>query len=367
MAIAMTTVYLRDILEPKKNNLTLLRLLAALAVVVSHAVFLRTGNHADEIFSTASAYNLGAHAVNVFFVISGLTVAASFERSQSAVQFLTARLIRILPGLIVCSALLVAMGIIVTDCKPIDYLADSRVWKYFFKTVSLSTGSAELPGVFSGNPYPAVVNASLWTLKFELSCYVLLALAGALNLFKRTFLTWFLPVTFLLASAFLIYRFGGHGDQVEQFARFWLCFSLGVGLFVFRDTIKISWCLGFFLAALMSVMLGTAWDRLISPVAVGYNAILLSSIRLPGLRSFTNKVDLSYGVYIFSWPISQTLLHAMPDISTSTLIFSSCGLAISVAFLSWNFVERPALSGRQCIMNFLSASQTRLSRRNAVV
>lgn len=366
----MTAIYLRDILDPKKNNLTLLRLLAALAVVISHAAFLRTGNRADEIFSTAGAYNLGGHAVNVFFVISGLTVAASLERSQSAVQFLSARLIRVLPGLIVCSAMLVAMGIVATNCTPVEYLTDARVWKYFFKTVSLSTGSAELPGVFSGNPYPAVVNASLWTLKFEMFCYILLALAGALNLFKRAFLTWLLPVAFLLASAFLIYRFGSQGDQFEQFARFWLCFSLGVGMFVFRNNITISWCLGFFLAALMVVALGTAWDRVISPVAVGYSAILLSSIPLSGLRSFTNKVDLSYGVYIFGWPISQTLLHTMPGMSTLSLIFASCGLAMSGAVLSWNLVEKPALSRRHKIMSFsrdlIIASRARLSRRNAM-
>ena len=364
----MTTALLQDILEPKKNNFTFLRLLAALAVVVSHAVFLRTGNKADEIFSSASVYNLGDHAVNVFFVLSGLTVAASLERSQNAMQFLTARLIRIFPGLIVCTALLVALGIIVTECNPVAYLADARVWKYFLKTMSLSTGSAELPGVFSTNPYPAVFNASLWTLKFELLCYIVLASAGALNLFNKAYLTWLLPAGFLLSSAFLIYRFGGKADQFEQFARFWLCFSLGVGLFAFRNRIKISWSLGFFLAALMSVTLGTAWDRVISPVATGYGAVLLGSIPLPGLRSFTNKVDLSYGVYIFSWPISQTLLFTMPDISTSSLIISSCGLAISAAVLSWNLVEKPALDARYWIMGFfrnlVSSWRTLLIRRN---
>lgn len=365
----MTTVFLRDILEPKKNNFTILRLLAALAVVVSHAVFLRTGNKADEIFSGASVYNLGDHAVNVFFVLSGLTVAASLDRSQDPLQFLTARLIRIFPGLIVCTALLVIFGIIVTECNPVAYLADARVWKYFLKTMSLSTGSAELPGVFSTNPYPAVVNASLWTLKFELLCYFLLASAGVLNLFKKAYLAWLLPIGFLLSSAFLIYKFDGKADQFEQFARFWLCFSFGVGLFVFRNTIKISWSLGFFLAALMSVTLGSAWDRVISPVAAGYGAVLLGSVPLPGLRSFTNKVDLSYGVYIFSWPISQTLLFAMPDISTSGLVISSCGLAISAAVLSWNLVEKPSLDARHWVMhvtrNLINSWRARPIDRNA--
>lgn len=351
----MTTVLLNDILDPKRNNFTLLRLLAALAVVVSHAVFLRTGNKADEIFAGASVYNLGDHAVNVFFVLSGLTVAASLDRSGSSVHFLIARLLRIFPGLIVCTALLVTVGIVVTECSPVAYLADARVLKYVLKTVSLSTGAAELPGVFSNNPHPSVVNASLWTLKFELLCYVLLASAGAFNLFRKRYLNWLLPIGFLLSGGFLVQRFGGLADPVEQMARFWLCFSIGVGFFVFRSSIRISWIFGFFLVALMAATLGTAWDRVISPVATGYAAVLLGSVPLPGVRQFTNKVDLSYGVYIFGWPISQTLILTVPGITTATLIIASCGLALSVAVLSWHLVEKPSLGARTWIIDFVGA------------
>lgn len=351
----MTSVFLNDMLDPKRNNFTLLRLLAALAVVVSHAVFLKSGNKADEIFSSISVYNLGDHAVNVFFVLSGLTVAASLDRSNNAVHFIVARLIRIFPGLIICTAFLVTWGLIVTECTPIEYFADVRVWKYLFKTMSLATGSAELPGVFVGNPHPSVVNASLWTLKYELLCYVILAAVGAVGLFKRSYLIWLLPSGLFLSAGFLIFRFGGQADPIEQFVRFWLCFSIGVGLFVFRDKIKVSWSSGFFLVALMSVTLGTAWDRVISPLATGYCAVLLGSLPVPGLRSFANRVDLSYGVYIFGWPISQTMLFWKPDITIAQLIFWSGGLSLFFAVLSWNFVEKPSLSLRSRIAGSVNA------------
>ena len=81
----MSSVLLKDMLDPKHNNFTLLRVVAALAVVVSHAVFLKTGKKVDEIFAGASVYVLGDHAVNVFFVLSGLTVAASLDRSRDIV------------------------------------------------------------------------------------------------------------------------------------------------------------------------------------------------------------------------------------------------------------------------------------------
>lgn len=91
----MNPVLVAQILDPKQNNFNLLRLLAAAAVVISHAVFLRSGSKADEIFSGINHYDLGAHAVNVFFVLSGLTVAASWARSRSTVEFLVARGLRI--------------------------------------------------------------------------------------------------------------------------------------------------------------------------------------------------------------------------------------------------------------------------------
>jgi peptidoglycan/LPS O-acetylase OafA/YrhL len=117
-----------QILDPKQNNLNLLRLFAAATVVVSHAVFLRSGNKADEILAGVTYYNLGDHAVNVFFVLSGLTVAASLARSSSITEFLIAQALRIFPALAACALLLIFVGALVTICTPAQFLADTRVW-----------------------------------------------------------------------------------------------------------------------------------------------------------------------------------------------------------------------------------------------
>lgn len=343
-------MHVRDILAPERNNFTLLRLLAALAVVVAHAVFLRSGNKADDVFVGASVYRLGDHAVNVFFVLSGLTVAASLSRSNDVVRFLTARALRIFPGLIVCTAALVVLGMAVSACGPLEYLADASVAKFFLKTVSLSTGAGELPGVFESNPYPSVVNASLWTLKFEMLCYVLLALASLTRLFDQPKMALLLPAGWFVAAAFLIQRFGGPADQAEQFARFWLSFSFGVGLFVFRDRIPVSWVAGAGLAAMVWISLGSGVERVLSPIATGYGALLLGSLPLPGLREFTNRTDLSYGVYIFGWPISQTLVFSMPQITASALVVQTAILAAALAWLSWQFVEKPSLKARDFLL-----------------
>jgi peptidoglycan/LPS O-acetylase OafA/YrhL len=349
----MSSTYLSDILESKSNNFTLLRLLAALAVVVSHAVFLLSGNKSDETFSGVSVYTLGDHAVNIFFVLSGLTVAASLDRSRNTVNFLIARMLRIFPALIVCTGLLILLGIVIAECGPGHYLSDTRVAKYFLKTVSLISGSAELPGVFTNNPHPLIVNASLWTLKFEVLCYVLLTGLGALGLIKKPTLIWFLPATWLIAGSLLWYRYGGHGDPFEQMARFWLCFSYGVGLFVFHDRIKLSWVIVIALASLHWLVLATAWERIIAPFVIGYAAIWLGSLPITKLREYTNTNDFSYGVYIFGWPISQTLLFATPQIGVLTLIALSIVISLVLAALSWHLVEKPSLRLRGLCSTFI--------------
>ena len=343
-----------SILDPKLNNFTFLRLLAALAVVVSHAVFLRSGNKADEIFSAASVYNLGDHAVNVFFFLSGLTVAASLDRSGSTVKFMIARTLRIFPGLIACTGLMVLLGIAVTDCPARQYLMDTHVLKFIFATASSSSASTGLPGVFAANPHPSIVNAPLWTLKYELLCYLALALIAALNLFERTRLAWLLPIGWVLTGAFLLYRFEQHPTVADNVARFWFTFSLGVGSFVFRDRITLSWVVGIAMVALMWITLDTGSERLMSPIATGYVALLLGSMPLPIVREFSNRTDLSYGVYIVGWPISQTLVWLSPGIGTIHLVSASIVFALGLAALSWHLIEKPSLRVRGAFESLFS-------------
>jgi peptidoglycan/LPS O-acetylase OafA/YrhL len=343
---AVNPVFLKDILDPKQNNFTLLRLLAALAVVVSHAIFLKSGNKADEIFAGSSVYVLGDHAVNVFFVLSGLTVAASLDRSKDIVSFLVARMLRIFPGLIVCTVALVIFGIAISDYSAIKYVTDTHVITYVLKTISLGTTSAELPGVFASNPHPSVVNGSLWTLKFEVVCYLLLALLSAVGLLEKRRASLLLPAVGIVASAFLLYRFGGHADSFEQLARFWLCFSFGVGLFVFRDHVRISVFQALFLVALTWMVLGAGIERAVSPIATGYAVLLLGRIPLGKLRAFSNRNDISYGVYIFGWPISQSLIHFYPNLNAWALLVLSAAITSAIAYVSWHWIEKPSLRAR---------------------
>ena len=364
----MNPVLVAQILDPKQNNFNLLRLLAAAAVVISHAVFLRSGSKADEIFSGINHYDLGAHAVNVFFVLSGLTVAASWARSRSTVEFLVARGLRIFPALAACAFVLILLGVLVTACTPAQFLADTRVWQYGLKTLLLGSAATGLPGVFTANPHPSVMNASIWTLKYEVACYVVLALVGFVGVLNKHRFAWLLAASWAIAGGFLFSRFGCDAAPIYQVARLWLCFSFGVGLYVFRDHIPLSITGVLALGFAFWMARGTGWERIVSLFATGYGAVWLAKVSTGRLRELTNQIDLSYGIYIFGWPITQTLILTWPTIGTLALVTASLILAVSVALPSWFLIERPALRSRGLVVSLLRScfSQIAKPRRASV-
>lgn len=119
----------------------------------------------------------------MFFALSGLLVAGSFERCKTIGLFIGLRAIRIYPALIVevfLSALL--LGPLLTEYSWSKYFSDIQFWQYLLNV----TGHIHylLPGVFLNNPIPDTVNGQLWTVPYELICYIFLivaALAGVLN------------------------------------------------------------------------------------------------------------------------------------------------------------------------------------------
>lgn len=349
-----------DILDPKQNNFTLLRLLAASAVVISHAVFLHSGHKADEILSSITYFNLGDHAVNVFFVLSGLTVAGSLARSPSISEFIVARGLRIFPALGACALLLVLVGAIVTACTPTQFFSDTRVWRYGMNTLLLGSAATGLPGVFGENPHPSVMNASIWTLKYEVACYLLLAFVGWFGFITKRRFIWLFGFSWAIAGGFLFIRFGYDATPIDQAVRFWWCFSLGVGFYVFRNQIILS---AFGVAAVVALFwftIGSPLERVVSLFATGYAVVWFAKLPIGHLRDLTNRIDLSYGIYIFGWPITQTLILVQPSINVWLLTLLSLMLAMTVAIPSWLLIERPVMRARKTITTSIEARIDRL-------
>ena len=164
-------------LDMRDNAFDTIRLIAALLVIVSHA-FPLTGNLDDPLdWLSGGQASLGHLAVCIFFLISGYLIPASLDRG-TLVRFARKRALRIMPGLVaavlVCAFIL---GPLVTAMPRSEYCGAYTTWTFLGNAAFLPVGF-ELPGVFTGNPSPNA-NGSLWSLNYEVACYVMVPLTFA--------------------------------------------------------------------------------------------------------------------------------------------------------------------------------------------
>jgi peptidoglycan/LPS O-acetylase OafA/YrhL len=334
-------------LKPDQNSFGVIRLALAFAVLVSHAFFLKHATVDAEPLLTWTGYTLGQHAVQGFFILSGILVAQSLMRSGSVKDFARARALRIFPGLIVC-VLVTALiaGPLVSTLTVDDYFRSKVLATYLAKTVLLITGSAPLPGVFEAHVASGAVNTSLWTLKYEVLCYVGLAILAALAMRTRRQTMVLYGAAAVWVAAMLVDRpslvvGAGLLDTIQYFALF---FGAGVAAYALRQYLYLS-------ALVMLPLIAVAWSARQTAVSeVAYAALLtygicwIGSLSFGRATTFTRDQDYSFGLYIYAMPVSQLILHFHPAIDVLGLIVTTTCLTLPLACLSWNLIEHPAIA-----------------------
>lgn len=344
-------------LEPEENNFGLIRLGLALAVLVSHAFYLKSGQARAEPLTGWTGHSLGEHAVQIFFFLSGLMVAQSADRSASLLRFAVARSLRIFPGLIVCVLLTaIVLGPFVTALDAAAYITAPELRSYILKTVTLTTGLAPLPGVFSNVPAAGVVNMSLWTLKYEVLCYAGLAVAAGAGMFRPNRGKW--PAVLLSLFMVLIFLKSRSGTEpytaAENVRYFALFFATGVLAYLIRDHLPLHYALLAGLGVCFWLALGTRLSELASAAFLGYAALTAAALPLGPMRAWANRHDLSFGVYIYACPMQQLIVERAPDLPVALQIVLAIAAVAPLAFASWTLVERPALAKRNSMSDWLS-------------
>lgn len=332
-------------LSGRDNNLNLIRLIAAMAVLISHAFPIAVGAGTAEPFEVQTGLSLGGHAVAVFFVLSGLLIARSFDRAGSRLRFVTARVMRLFPGLAVVLVLTVLAGAAVTTLDVTAYLTDPATILYVPRNLSLYFLQYSLPGVFEDNPMGAAINGSLWTLFYEVVCYIGVFILGVLGVLRRR--GAFTVVFALLSAAFLVSLewepASGLAYRLDLLAHLAFPFALGILAYVWRDRLLID----FRIAALLWLLpILAMWSDLLLPaimVALGYSTIWFGFAVKGPLLAYNRIGDYSYGLYIYAFPVQQTLVHFSSEMTPLENILLAAPITAFLAALSWFLVERRAL------------------------
>jgi len=64
----------------------------------------------------------------------------------------------------------------------------------------------------------------------------------------------------------------------------------------------------------------------------------------PVFRQITKGNDLSYGIFLYAFPVQQALSATLgPQIGPWGNFIAPLAICIGLAYLSWNLIERPTL------------------------
>lgn len=341
----------------KDNNYNLLRILAALAVLVAHSFPLALGTGQQDPIHMGHGMTPGTVGVDLFFIASGFLVCSSLMSRQSAFDFVVSRFLRIFPGLLVMNLIMVfIVGISVTTLGALDYLSSPSVyWHLFANSTLVYRISYTLPGVFIDAPYASVINGSLWTMPVELKMYGAL-LASWLMLRMAGFdqSRHFAKMCLMLAiSSGAVHLLGLYTPlPAEKFTRLFFMFFSGAAFFLFRDRIRLKGGVALCWLLACGILLWQG-QQLFFPcynLGVAYAAFCFAYLPDGVIRRFNTLGDFSYGVYIYAWPTQQLIAVSVPGISPTALALTSACVVGLLASLSWYWVEKPALKQKERLM-----------------
>lgn len=310
------------------NNFNLLRLIFAVAVVYAHS-FALLGLDVPHFFGRG----IGNIAVHGFFVISGYLITDSFMRNPSVLVFSWNRALRIAPGLVIA--------------------------------ILFSGYVAKLCGGYEANPVKNIVNGPLWTLTWEVVCYIGVALLGVMGVLNRAAMPTFFAVSWIVYLSNL----GNLSSFYAVIVPMLMMFVSGIFLQVAKGSIALKkavfpallvlvFC---FNSSLAEAVVGFVKDDFVflwgasltteEVVRVAYLAafpIVVVYVCIELKYFLSAREDISYGVYVYGWPIAQAIVYFCIvngfSLTPAWLFVIGMLATAPIAWASWRFIERPALN-----------------------
>lgn len=339
-------VFLGQVATSRDNNLNLIRMVAAFAVLVSHAWPIALGPDAVQPLKVLTGQTLGTLSVWIFFAISGYLITLSFVRTADTPRFVLARVRRLMPGLIV-SVVVVAfvIGPLVTTQPLAVYLSDPATASFLWRNATMAVPQYSLPGVFADQPFTDVVG-SIWTLFYEVLCYAGVLIVGVLGLLHRRRAVAFglaiYALAWLAVAAFDVTLY----PKLVSLHQLSLPFIIGMAFYLWRDVIPLHGAVavvGFAPAALLQDTV------LVVPtfvLALSYATFWLAYVPGGIIRAYNRMGDYSYGLYIYAFPLQGLAVWLVPGQGPWLNIAIAAPLTLICAVASWHLVERPALQPR---------------------
>jgi peptidoglycan/LPS O-acetylase OafA/YrhL len=331
------------------NNFTTMRIILAWSVLYGHgyAVQKTTGIHDPLNIVFQGSTWIGAVAVNGFFAISGFLVTASIIK-RGVLDYSLSRILRIFPALIVCILISVfVIGPLFTELSFYEYLSQHKTYDYLKNATLIHKTQWYLPEVFSSNTSKAI-NGSLWTLPVEARCYLLLAVVSLFAIFKKKLISNLFIVALFIFSYFYF-------DMLPlisvnpKWARPAMFFLIGVFFYINRGKVPIDYRLAFVALVAIGFSFGKQWFIYVFPIFFVY--LIFYLVYATKYLNTDKKIgDVSYGIYIYAWPVQQMVASLFPHFTPIRNTFVSTIIVFTLAYLSWHILEKPVLSLKKTLL-----------------
>lgn len=336
-----------------QNSYDFVRFCAASAVLFSHHFDL-AGLAEPQV--PLLGMDLGQLGVSVFFCLSGFLIAQSLEKSSDPARFFAARLLRIFPNLTfvlvaTSAAALLAYGNVAHLWQHIAYVLHNIAM--FIAGVVFT-----IPGALD-DATRASLNDPLWTLPYELWCYVLLFVI----FIPRG--RWTRIAILMLAVVLSLLRATSFDGQtigpleIDDFVNLASYFFAGAALsLVWRIADRTALLIG--AAGFIGLLLIRADIAAPQPIALA--ACIIGFGRSRAMAWFARGGDASYGMYVFAWPVQQLSLRLIGSFWLSLAL--AFVLTVAIGYATWHGFERRALAQREGLAEFIRSA---IRKRRATV
>jgi peptidoglycan/LPS O-acetylase OafA/YrhL len=336
------------------NNFDFLRLLFATFVIITHSYALLGLPEEDVLFQYSHGQiSFSSIAIAGFLVLSGLLITKSLMRSNSLVDYFYKRALRIFPGLWVVLGVMAVACFFISSKGVVAYFSHYSVRDYVLFS-GLLRMQFLIVGAFQHNALQ-IINGSLWTIPYEVAFYIVLSLTWLIRKHTRAMLLVMVAAfAGLLAIKFLVYPTIEPNSEVG--VGFWVLkpsrlvhlalYFIGGAIWALvpLPSKRVRNVLGWSALLVLFVLMGLVPSAIIWTCYLLFPLILvpLGSLRYPVISNLRKFGDISYGVYLWGWPVQQLLIYFLRPSYLQLVALSIIGAYI-MGYLSWKLVEERAL------------------------
>ncbi len=336
------------------NNITLVRLAMVALIMISQLCFILWGEGAEPL-EPATGLTLWKHAFIPLFGLSGYCVMASWDKNPDALRYSIARAIRMMPAIWAALLLAIVMGIFLTQGTLKEYLQPAALLGFLVRGGVFMEGKVTLPNVF-GEPAPNnLVFMPLWTLKYLVLCYGAVLVMGLLGLTRKhwPYLAGLAVIVVLILAEMLKPDLYNPDSIIAHALRFCSSFFIGMVIWRYRHAELFNPFIVGGAAILLAMALAFGGLSQEFYVVLEVYLVLWIALRLPAVTALAGLPDLTLGLCLYGWPVTQALRVELPDWGFGALVLPVFILSLMLALLSYVLIEKPAQAFQPVITNRL--------------